>query len=269
MGSLGALLEVARQTAALQLQNRLFRLLPIAFIGAAAVVFLVGMDPPHTLQGHKLFAVVSWWLVANVLLPWTTMYFGVQAIHGDVEDRTFQYLFLRPVSRWSIYLGKVLAVAGLSALIHALGMALVFGAGAMHPEMWVEGLEWDLLAAFALACVLLGIAYAAVAAVFGAWFKRPLVWSAAFILFGQLFLANLPAKAGIRHATIADPVRRFVFELIQPDPRLARAMWPAERDFDEKLIGEPLLDLSMLVGVALALGMIVYSRSEYDSRERE
>ena len=134
---------------------------------------------------------------------------------------------------------------------------------------WVEGLEWDLLAAFALACVLLGIAYAAVAAVFGAWFKRPLVWSAAFILFGQLFLANLPAKAGIRHATIADPVRRFVFELIQPDPRLARAMWPAERDFDEKLIGEPLLDLSMLVGVALALGMIVYSRSEYDSRERE
>jgi len=262
-------LEVARQTAALQFQNRLFRLLPIALVGAAAVVFLVGMDPPHSLSGRKLFAVVSWWLVANVLLPWTTMYFGVQAVHGDVEDRTFQYLFLRPVSRWSIYLGKVLAVAVSSAAMHAAGIAIVFAAGATHSEMWADGLEWDLLVVFAKACALLGIAYAAVAALFGAWFKRPLVWSAAFILFGQLFLANLPAKAGIRHATIADPVRRFVFDRIDLGDNLSRALWPAERNFREELIGEPLLDLSILVGVALALGVLAYSRSEYDSRERE
>lgn len=269
METIRAVFEVARQTAVLQLQNRLFRLLPVALAAAAAVVFLVGMNPPHSLSGRKLFAVVSWWLVANVLLPWTTMYFGVQAVHGDVEDRTFQYLFLRPVPRWSIYLGKVVAVAALSAAMHAAGMALVFGAGAAHAEMWAEGLEWDLLVVFAQACGLLGIAYAAVAAVFGAWFKRPLVWSAAFILFGQLFLANLPAKAGIRHATIADPVRRFVFDRIDLGDNLSRALWPAERNFSEDLIGEPLLDLTILCGIALALGMLAYVRSEYDSRERE
>ena len=121
MGALRTVLEIARQTAALQLQNRLFRLLPLAMLAAAALVFLVGMDPPHSLSGRKLFAVVSWWLLANVLLPWTTMYFGVQAVHGDVEDRTFQYLFLRPVPRWAIFVGKCLAVAGLSALAHAVG----------------------------------------------------------------------------------------------------------------------------------------------------
>ncbi len=269
MRTLHAVIEVARQTAALQLQNRLFRMLPIALLGAAAIVFLVGTDPPHALSGRKLFAVVSWWLVANVLLPWTTMYFGVQAVHGDVEDRTFQYLFLRPVYRWAIYLGKVLAVAGLSAATHAVGMAMVFLAGAAHADMWADGLEYDMLIVFAQACMLLGVAYAAVAALFGAWFKRPLVWSAAFILFGQVFLANLPAKAGIRHATIADPVRRVVFDRIDLGDNLSRALWPAERNFREELIGEPLLDLSILVAVALALGMLVYSRSEYDSRERE
>jgi ABC-2 type transport system permease protein len=269
MGALRTVLEIARQTAALQLQNRLFRLLPLAMLAAAALVFLVGMDPPHSLSGRKLFAVVSWWLLANVLLPWTTMYFGVQAVHGDVEDRTFQYLFLRPVPRWAIFVGKCLAVAGLSALAHAVGMGLVFFAGSLHEDMWSDGLEWDLLFVFMQACALLGIAYAAVAGFFGAWFKRPLVWSAAFILFGQVFLANLPAKAGIRHATIADPVRRFVFDRVDLGDNLSRALWPAERNFTEDLIGEPLWDLSVFVAVALALGILAYVRSEYDSRERE
>jgi hypothetical protein len=269
MGPIRTVLEIARQTAMLQLQNRLYRLLPLAMAAAAALVFLVGMDPPSSLSGRKLFAVVSWWIVANVLLPWTTMYFGVHAVHGDVEDRTFQYLFLRPVPRWAVYLGKCLAVAGLSFAMHALGVALVFGAGSLHPDMWSDGLEWNLFWVLISACALLSVAYATVAGFFGAWFRRPLVWSAAFIVFGQLFLANLPAKAGIRHATIADPVRRFVFDRVDLGDNLQRALWPAERNFKAELIGEPLFDLSVFVAVALLLGLLAYTRSEYDSRERD
>jgi ABC-2 family transporter protein len=271
MGAIRAVFEVARQTAALQLQNRLFRLLVLAVLGGAALAFFVGMNPPHGLTGRNLFSLISWWMFANVLMPWTTMYFGVQAVHGDVEDRTFQYLFLRPIPRWSIYVGKVIAVAGMSAVVHAFGMALVFGAAAYHPDLWTDGIETELLSVFCIACVLLGVAYATVAGLLAAWFKRPLVWSAVFIVFGQVFLANLPAKAGIRLATIVDPVRRFVLDAldIEAGDRFSRMLWPSERNFSAEMIGEPLVDLSLFVCTALALGVWAYGRAEYDSRERE
>ena len=161
------------------------------------------------------------------------------------------------------------AVAGLAALSHAFGMAMVFLAAALHPDRWADGIEWELLVVFAQASLLLAVAYSAVACLFGAFFKRPLVWCAGFILFCQMFLANLPSQAGIRLATIADPVRRFVLDRLDPDPRLARALWPSERNWNDALIGNPLLNLSILVAVALVLALVSYSRSEYDSRERE
>ncbi len=269
MGSVRAILETARQTAVLQWQNRLFKLSLLALLGAAVLVFLVGMSPPHGLGGRRLYAVVAWWIVGNVLLPWSTMYFGIQAVHGEIEERTFQYLFLRPTGRWTILLGKFLAVAGLSALVHGLGMLLIYLGAGLHPELWRDGGEPELALVFVAASALLAVAYAAVAVCFGALWKRPLVWAAGFIVFGQMFLANLPAKAGIRAATIADPVRRFVLDALDADPRLARSLWPSERNWSEDLVGEPVRDLCVLSLVALAVGFMAWCRSEYDARERE
>ena len=59
------------------------------------------------------------------------------------------------------------------------------------------------------------------------------------------------------------------FDRVDLGDNLSRALWPAERNFTEALIGEPLWDLSVFVAVALALGILAYVRSEYDSRERE
>jgi hypothetical protein len=64
-------------------------------------------------------------------------------------------------------------------------------------------------------------------------------------------------------------VRRFVLDGIDPDQRLARMLWPAERDWNDEMIGQPLLNLGILVAVALALALVSYQRSEYDSRTRE
>ena len=112
-------------------------------------------------------------------------------------------------------------------------------------------------------------ALAEVAAFFAARFQRPLVWGAFFIVGLQMFVANMPAKAGIRVLTITDPVRRFLMDGIEPDQRLARLMWPAEREWHPDLIGQPLLNLGILTAVTLLLALYYYLRSEYDSRPRD
>jgi hypothetical protein len=268
MRALSAVVEVARQTLRLQLQNRMFWLLAAALLGLAGIMGGVALNQDDT-PGRQVYCIFCWWFVATVLLPWTTLYFSVQAVHGDIEDRTFQYLFVRPVPRGSILLGKWLAVALLSAACHALGVVLIYAAGRISDEMWTNGPEPRLPVVFAEAMVLLAVGYAAVSVFFAALFKRPLVWGTLFIVGGQLFLSNFPARAGIRLLTIADPVRRFVLEGIDPDQRLARMLWPSERNWSDEMIGQPLLNLGVIVGVALVLALVSYQRSEYDSRSRE
>jgi ABC-type transport system involved in multi-copper enzyme maturation permease subunit len=267
MGAVAAILESARQTLRLLLQNRLLRVALLAQVAIALLVFALAGRDQQRVTGRFLYCVVSWWLLGNTLLPMTTMYFGVQAIHGDIEDRTFQYLFLRPVPRWAILLGKWLAVSGLCAAVFVGGTLLVFAAVAARPAMWTDGVEVHLALVFAAAMALSAAAYAAVAALFSARFRWPLVWSVFFIVGLQYLLANVPVRASVRAITIADPVRRFVLGGIDPDQRLAEAF--NALPWRDELVGAPLLNLGVIVVVCLLLAAVVYARSEYDSRTRE
>src|SRR5262245_20401836 len=126
MRQLRTVWEVARQTLRLLLQNRLLLLLVLAQVGVAVLAFLLGFKRDGAPTGRQQFCVLAWWLVACTLGPWSTMYFAVQAVHGDIEDRTFVYLFARPVSRPSLLLGKWLAVSLLAAVVNAGGIALLY-----------------------------------------------------------------------------------------------------------------------------------------------
>lgn len=261
--------EILRQTLVHLLQNRLLWVLIAAQIAIAIGAYALGFAVHENMSGRSLYALIGYWALNFSLLPWTTMYFGVQAVHGDIEDRTAQYLFLRPVSRVSILLGKWLATALLSAIVYAFGAVVLLLGLAAHTDRWPNGVELHLPVLFATAMALAAVAYAAVAAWFSARFKRPLVWAAFFIVGLQMIVGTLPARAGIRLLTIADPVRRYLLDGLDPDPRLARALWPTERNFDPELIGEPVWNLAILTGAALLLALLAYVRTEYDARQRE
>src|SRR5262245_39594382 len=147
MGQLRTVWEVTRQTLRLQLQNRLLVLLVLAQVGVAALAFLLGFERDGGPTGRELFCALAWWLVACTLGPWSTMYFAVQAVHGDIEDRTFVYLFVRPVSRPAVLVGKWLAVSLLVAIVNAGGIALLYGATTLHADLWRDGSEPRLLVA--------------------------------------------------------------------------------------------------------------------------
>ena len=269
LGWIPTVIESACQTGLLLIRRRLFWIAAgvVALLGVCAHV--VGGRASDRIDGRGMFCLLTWWLHSTVLLPWTTLFLGVQAVHGRIEDRTFQFLFLRPVGRIPLLLGNWLAVVLAAALVGGAGVVALFAGVATHRERWGDGVEWRLLSTFLEVSLLAALAYAAVAVFFAAWFRRPLVWSAFFAVGLQMLTANLPVSAGLRHLTITDPLRRLVLDRVEPNQSLARGLWPAERAFDAEMIGEPVRDLVLFTLVCLGLGMWAYSRTEYDSRSRE
>jgi ABC-type transport system involved in multi-copper enzyme maturation permease subunit len=269
LGTFATMLESARQTVALSLRDRLWWIVAAAMVVLPMLAYALSGRAHERIDGRDLFCLLCWWLHGTVVVPWLTLYLGVQAVHGRIEDRTFQYLFLRPVHRAALLLGNWLAVSLMAAVATVGGMVLLFVAVAARPELWSDGVEWGLVPAFAGAFVVAALAYAAAAMFFAACFRRPLVWAAFFVVGLQTLAANLPVSAGLRSMTITDPVRRLLLDRIEPDRQLAAMLWPAERDFRLELIGQPLRELAVFVLTMLVAAVWCYTRREFDSRERE
>lgn len=235
----------------------------------SVAAWFVGGLAAERISGRSLYCILSWWFVTSVVVPWTTLFLAVQLVHGVLEDRSFQYLFLRPVGRVPLLLGNWLAIAAMAAV---LGVAFAWGplcTLSLREARWPDGMEWGLAVHFSLANALTAIAHAAVGVLCAVAFRRPLVWAAFFVVGLQMLTANLPVSAGLRRITITDPVRRLVFDRVEPDAQLSQALWPAEGAVAENRIGSPVLDLLCFLAVALVVASWVHVRAEYDGRARD
>lgn len=275
---LATTLESARQTLVMLRYRRIMLIAPIALLLLFVIAYVLAGTAKSS-NGANLYSVFAWWGLATVTVPWITLFLGVQAVHGELEDRTSQYLFLRPVSRVPLLLGKWLAIAAVSSVLGCCSAAALFAAVAGREDLWPDGREPWLLVSF---CIVLGIgaiAYSAVAVFLAAIFRRPLAWAAFFVVGVQMLAANLTVSAGMRQLTITDPLRRMTLDLIEPSRRLARSLWPAERN--EALLvengtgafrlefGSPLCSLLILIVICLTIGCWRYARTEYESRSRD
>lgn len=269
LGFVGAALESARQTLLRLRRWRVWWVVAVAAVALCVVAGLLARRAPDRVEGRFLVSILSWWMVGTVLLPWFAMWLGVQTVYGSLEDRTFQYAFLRPVSRTALLFGNWLAVTLVAAGVGVLGMAAIFVGVAPVAERWPVGVESSVFTAFATAAVAGAIAYAAAAMAFATATRRPLLWAALFVVGLQMFVANLPMSAGLRQLTITDPLRRLLVDRLEPDRRLMDALWPAQDVLEDAAIGEPLRDLAVFTCVCLVFAALRYCRTEYDARPRE
>ena len=264
-------LEIIRQTLLRLSRSRLIYLVILACCGAAVLGGFVSWRTAGEFSGSSVLGNLGFWLGLQLFLPWMTVFFAVQAVHGDIEDRTFQYLQFRPVRRSTILLCKVLAVWMWTLLLMIAFYAALF-AGMVLP-----GWDWSAPPRFHELLVLIGGAaigcagYAAVGALFASWFRRPLVWGVFYILGLETVAANLPRQAEVHLLTVLHPVRCWTllgFE-VSPGSRLGRNLWPAEDDWTVADLGDPLQRALLLTAIVLLLALWIFGRSEYDSRAAE
>lgn len=269
LGPVGTMFESARQALYLLWKRRTLLWFLLIAIGVCVVAVVLTQRAPSRLSGARLFHVLAWWMLGTVIVPWSTIYLGVQAVHGELEDRTSQYLFLRPVSRVWLLLGKWAAISLAAVAFVSVCVLGAYAAFHLNPERWSSDDDWSLPSAYLQAFDLGVLAYAAVAMLFATTFRRPLAWAAFFVVGVQMVAGNLPVSAGLRGVTITDPMRRLLVDRLEPGRETMRLLWPYERDLGDAPLGMPELNLLVLTLVCIGYAGWRYCRSEYESRSRD
>lgn len=189
--ALGALLVLSLRGA-----FRIKRLLVLTLLFALPVV-IAGVArakaPPRELPEVEL--VLVFLMLPHALIPLTALLFGSGMIQDEIEEQTLTYLLIRPLPRWSIYVGKLLAT-----MVAAGMLAVVFAATTMLILWWGdERFTTALLAERIGKTVLLHLfALAGYVSVFGLlslFIKRTLVVGMIYIVVMEGFVANIPFVA--------------------------------------------------------------------------
>ncbi len=265
--------EVARQTVLLHARGRLYLTITVlSMLFACVFFFLPGTS--SRVRGDELFEMVTYGGAFTSFLPFVTLFLAAQAVSGDIEDRTSLYLFTRPIHRVSLMLGKWLAVILLGGVFVTVGMTALFAVIAFGGREWQYGMGPSAKSYFVmlLAGWIAVVGYSAIGCFFASFFRRPMLIGVLYIFLEQ-FASRLPAEVPIHTATIAFPIRVFMFTMMEPSygfKVVLSGVMDATRGQESALMAiDPFAALAKLTAFAMLLALIVYSRSEYDSRPRE
>ena len=122
------------------------------------------------LGGADVFDTILWLLFLRFAVPVLGVWYGTSLIADEVEEKTITYLFVRPIRRGAVLLGKYLAYLACTSVVVLAAAALIYAAFVTRSSLP----ESDL--ARHLGVMALGLAaYGALCALMGAFLKRPLV----------------------------------------------------------------------------------------------
>jgi ABC-type transport system involved in multi-copper enzyme maturation permease subunit len=261
---------IARQTLTRLRKSRVLWLMLLGtFAGAGLFYFVSRRAAPQT-HGDVAFGLMTYLTYMQFVLPFGALYFGIQAVQGDLEDRTSVYLFARPLSRPAMLLGKWLAAAVAATLLVLFGICLLFGALSLRTG-WRGGVEPParMLAGYAHGTPLAALAYAALGAWFGAWLKRPLILGIVFLVGWEGVVANLARQASARSFTVTDALRRLLIGAHQPRHEYEEVLLGPLQTAPDPSALDPSLAMLRFAAITLALAAWIYARREYDARVAE
>jgi len=169
---------------------------------AFGTAFMLSGIAQQEVTGFSLtsFIIVNGYV--HVLLLVVTLFYGTALVSDELEDKTITYLFIRPVSKSTIYLGKYLAYLVAAAML-LLPSALLCFLIAMTADPPGESSRHLPILFQDLAVLSIGIAaYGSLYAVIGAVTKRPVFVGLAFTFIWETLVTFIPgylSKLTIKH----------------------------------------------------------------------
>lgn len=150
--------------------------------------------------GNAVFGSMIWILYLRFLVPVLGVFYGTALIADEVDDKTVTYLFVRPISRRAVLVGKYLAYMVTTVFVLLPSVVMLYlcvqplGHGSLAGGF--TGLLTDLgLLGAGLA------AYGALFALVGAWLKRPLVAGLFFVIGWEQMAMAFPGY--LKKVTVA------------------------------------------------------------------
>ena len=215
-----------------------------------------GVRTTVRMAGPTIFGLLIWWLYIWFIVPILGVFYGTSLMADEIEDKTITYLFVRPVRRGAVLLGKYLAFLVCTTFVVLPSIMLVYLL-IVPIRGTIGGSFIDLLKD--LAIVAMGLAvYGAVFAFVGAKFKRPLLVGLVFIFGWEK--ATLAFPGYLKKFTVAYYLQGLVPHAM-PNEGIVSLM---QAMFRESLgLAGSLFWLVIIWGICLALGAWVVERREY------
>lgn len=210
---------------------------PVVLSLAIRASVALDIGPPRAPRpgGPVLFGLIVWLLYIRFIVPILGVFYGTSLISDEVDDKTLTYLFVRPIRRASVLMGKYLAYLACTSLLVLPSLTLVYllivpmrggRLGSTFPTLLAD-----------LAMLVVGlISYGAVFAFVGARFKRPLVaglifalgWEPGVLIFpGYLkrFSVGYYLQALVPHAMPSESATSILLRVVRDVPSIAVSLW--------------------------------------------
>src|SRR5262245_4991143 len=188
-------------------------------------------------------------VLTTFLLPLWCLCFATEGLGREREARNLIWLLIRPLPRWSIYLGKFVALLPWSLALAVGGFALICAA-APEPGWLAFRLYWP--------AILWGtLAFCALFHLMGALFRRPAVVAILYAFFIETIMGNLPGH--MKRLSISFYTRCMMFESAHDfniRPERPHIYLPVSGTVAMTV-------LAAVTVLALAAGMSSFSRREY------
>jgi len=187
------------------------RLISLSLIMTLPVLIVLGIriwyEGPE-LSARMLLSSLSYEGYIPLLVPLVCLAVGASAIGEQVEEGTIVYYWTRPISRWAIYLGRLLAAQLVAATLLVFSLALCF-----VEMVWgkLEVITLGFLQLYFGVCVLFVVGafvYTAAFAAIGTAVRRPMLPSILFAFGWESLVSEIPQR--IQEYTIRFHLRNLI-----------------------------------------------------------
>jgi ABC-type transport system involved in multi-copper enzyme maturation permease subunit len=210
------------------------------------------------MTGPAIFGLMIWVLYLRFIVPVLGVFYGTSLMADEVEDKTITYLFVRPVRRGAVLVGKYAAYLACTTCVVLPSVVLVYLLVVpMQDVRALGGSFMDLLTDLALLALGLAV-YGAVFAFIGATFRRPLLIGLVFIFGWEQAALAFPGY--MKHFTVAYYVQALVPHALPADGVMSLLQGFFR---DAPGAGMSVLALAVIWAVFLALGTRAVERREY------
>jgi ABC-type transport system involved in multi-copper enzyme maturation permease subunit len=206
--------------------------------------------------GPMVFGYVMWMLYLTVIVPILGVFYGTSLMADEVEDKTITYLFVRPIRRGAVLLGKYLAYVVCTVFVVLPSVVLVYLL-IVPINGSLGGSFIDLLKDLVLLTMGLAV-YGAVFAFIGAKLKRPLLVGLIFIFGWEPAAMAFPGY--MKRFTVSYYIQGLVPHAI-PNTGIVSAIQNMFREIPP--LTTSLFWLALIWFVFLAMGAYVVERREY------
>jgi ABC-2 type transport system permease protein len=221
---------------------------------------------------------VAFFLIPQTLLPLVALVYASGIIQDEQEEQTLTYLLVRPISRWALYLVKLLATLSTTIVLTAVFTILTYATVYVGKDVSAGDVTQRCLTAVAIHSLSVG-AYCCLFGLIGLYTRWALVTGILYSAVIEGLLANLPF--GLRLVTVIYYARvaayrsmEFKFTDVRGTHDVAAVFWQFDVRNDPALTEHPTLQSCVLVLVAVSLacalvGALMCYRREFHVKTPE